>query len=212
MFAKRSYYLEIWFCNQYYIGGVNILEESQNRKFIKIVDLIQRGCNKNFLYRKINKAKLYEFFIGGKRFKIAIAEIEEGIWVIAFLSGIDLRLSAKINDRESRNKNRQLLYAFALNHIVAEEQSERFCYVYSSNKEMRAKLEKLEDKTTIVFQKFFVNPDAEIDFPDDLKENPYQHLGWYEDEQGLSVYPDFESAIKDAEKILSGDNTQQKDG
>ena len=112
MFAKYVNYSEIWFCNEYFISDVNILSESDNRRFVKEVDLMMGHYAKTFQFRKIRGAKLYRFNIGNKKFKIAIAEIEADIYLIAYLSGRDLRISAK-QPIISRKRKKCLLLNFA---------------------------------------------------------------------------------------------------
>ena len=120
MFARRVNYSEIWFCNEYFIADVNILAETPNRKFVKEIDLILSTYVKTFQYRNIKGAKLYEFNISNKKFKIAIAEIELGIYLIAYLSGRDLRISAEADNIDGRKRNKHLLYEFALKNYFDE--------------------------------------------------------------------------------------------
>ena len=109
MFARRVNYSEIWFCNEYFIADVNILAETPNRKFVKEINLILSGYVKTFQYRNVKGAKLYEFHISNKKFKIAIAEIESGIYLIAYLSGRDVRISVEANNIDGRKRNKDLL-------------------------------------------------------------------------------------------------------
>lgn len=202
MFARYVNYSEIWFCNEYYIADVNIMAESTNRKFLKEIDLILSRYIKTFEYRKIKGAKLYQFNINNNKFKIAIAEIELGIYVIAYLSGKDLRISAKVSNNDSRKKNKNMLYDFALKNYFDEDSSGKYVYKYSKNKDKRLKIEETTDSVKVYYEKFYLNPDAEIDFPENLKENPYSFLGWYEDNGKISIYKDFQTAINDCKGYL----------
>ena len=128
MFARRVNYSKIWFCNEYFIADVNILAETPNRKFVKELDLILSDYVKTFQYRNIKGAKLYEFNINNKKFKIAIAEIELGIYLIAYLSGRDLRISAEADNIDGRKRNKDLLYEFALKNYFDENNSGTCCW------------------------------------------------------------------------------------
>ena len=202
MFARRVNYSEIWFCNEYFIADVNILAETPNRKFVKEIDLILSTYGKTFQYRNIKGAKLYEFNISNKKFKIAIAEIELGIYLIAYLSGRDLRISAEADNIDGRKRNKDLLYEFALKNYFDENNSGTYIYQYSKNRDRRLKIEETIDAVKVDFEKFCLNPDATIDFPENLKENPYALLGWYEDDSTRSIYKDFQTAIQDCKNYL----------
>ena len=202
MFARRVNYSEIWFCNEYFIADVNILAETPNRKFVKGIDLILSTYGKTFQYRNIKGAKLYEFNISNKKFKIAIAEIELGIYLIAYLSDRDLRISAEADNIDGRKRNKDLLYEFALKNYFDENNSGTYIYQYSKNRDRRLKIEETIDAVKVDFEKFYLNPDATIDFPENLKENPYALLGWYEDDGTRSIYKDFQTAIQDCKNYL----------
>ena len=202
MFARCVNYSEIWFCNEYFIADVNILAETPNRKFVKEIDLILSTYVKTFQYRNIKGAKLYEFNISNKKFKIAIAEIELGIYLIAYLSGRDLRISAEADNIDGRKRNKDLLYEFALKNYFDENNSGTYIYQYSKNRDRRLKIEETIDAVKVDFEKFCLNPDATIDFPENLKENPYALLGWYEDDRTRSIYKDFQTAIQDCKNYL----------
>ena len=202
MFARRVNYSEIWFCNEYFIADVNILAETPNRKFVKEIDLILSTYVKTFQYRNIKGAKLYEFNISNKKFKIAIAEIELDIYLIAYLSGRDLRISAEADNIDGRKRNKDLLYEFALKNCFDENNSGTYIYQYSKNRDRRLKIEETIDAVKVDFEKFCLNPDATIDFPENLKENPYALLGWYEDDGTRSIYKDFQTAIQDCKNYL----------
>lgn len=202
MFARRVNYSEIWFCNEYFIADVNILAETPNRKFVKEIDLILSTYGKTFQYRNIKGAKLYEFNISNKKFKIAIAEIELGIYLIAYLSDRDLRISAEADNIDGRKRNKDLLYEFALKNYFDENNSGTYIYQYSKNRDRRLKIEETIDAVKVDFEKFCLNPDATIDFPKNLKENPYALLGWYEDDGTRSIYKDFQTAIQDCKNYL----------
>ena len=202
MFARRVNYSEIWFCNEYFIADVNILAETPNRKFVKEIDLILSTYVKTFQYRNIKGAKLYEFNISNKKFKIAIAEIELDIYLIAYLSGRDLRISAEADNIDGRKRNKDLLYEFALKNYFDENNSGTYIYQYSKNRDRRLKIEETIDAVKVDFEKFCLNPDATIDFPENLKENPYALLGWYEDDGTRSIYKDFQTAIQDCKNYL----------
>lgn len=202
MFARYVNYAEIWFCNEYFIADVNIMAESNSRSFIKEIDLILGQYNKTSPYRKIKGAKLYRFDIGNKKFKIAIAEMELGIYLIAYLSGRDVRISAKVSNNDSRKRNKDLLYDFALKNYIDEENSGAYIYQYSKNRDKRLKMEETIDAVKVDFEKFCLNPDATIDFPKNLKENPYAFLGWYEDDRNRSIYQDLQTAIQDCKNYL----------
>lgn len=202
MFARRVNYSEIWFCNEYFIADVNILAETPNRKFVKEIDLILSAYVKKFQYRNIKGAKLYEFNISNKKFKIAIAEIELGIYLIAYLSGRDLRISAEADNIDGRKRNKNLLYEFALKNYFDENNSGTYIYQYSKNRDRRLKIEETIDAVKVGFEKFCLNPDATIDFPENLKENPYALLGWYEDDGTRSIYKDFQTAIQNCKNYL----------
>ena len=202
MFARRVNYSEIWFCNEYFIADVNILDETPNRKFVKGIDLILSTYGKTFQYRNIKGAKLYEFNISNKKFKIAIAEIELGIYLIAYLSSRDLRISAEADNIDGRKRNKNLLYEFALKNYFDENNSGTYIYQYSKNRDRRLKIEETIDAVKVDFEKFYLNPDATIDFPENLKENPYALLEWYEDDGIRSIYKDFQTAIQDCKNYL----------
>ena len=202
MFARCVNCSEIWFCNEYFIADVNILAETPNRKFVKEIDLILSTYVKTFQYRNIKGAKLYEFNISNKKFKIAIAEIELGIYLIAYLSGRDLRISAEADNIDGRKRNKDLLYEFALKNYFDENNSGTYIYQYSKNRDRRLKIEETIDAVKVDFEKFCLNPDATIDFPENLKENPYALLGWYEDDRTRSIYKDFQTAIQDCKNYL----------
>jgi len=202
MFARRVNYSEIWFCNEYFIADVNILAETPNRKFVKEINLILSGYVKTFQYRNVKGAKLYEFHISNKKFKIAIAEIESGIYLIAYLSGRDVRISVEANNIDGRKRNKDLLYEFALKNYFDENNSGTYIYQYSKNRDRRLKIEETIDAVKVDFEKFCLNPDAEIDFPENLKENPYALLGWYEADRTRSIYKDFQTAIQDCKNYL----------
>jgi len=202
MFARHVNYSEIWFCSEYFIADINILAESTNRKFVKEIDLILSAYAKTFRYRNIKGAKLYQFEIRNKKFKIAIAEMELGIYLIAYLSGRDSRIAAEVNNNDSRQRNKHLLYNFALKNYCNEDDSGKFVYKYSKKRDKRLKIEETINSVKVYFETFHLNPDAEIDFPENLKENPYALLGWYENDGTIAIYKDFQTAIQDCKNYL----------
>ena len=83
-----------------------------------------------------------------------------------------------------------------------ENNSGTYIYQYSKNRDRRLKIEETIDAVKVGFEKFCLNPDATIDFPENLNENPYALLGWYEDDGTRSIYKDFQTAIQDCKNYL----------
>ena len=113
-----------------------------------------------------------------------------------------MRISAEADNIDGRKRNKDLLYEFALKNYFDENNSGTYIYQYSKNRDRRLKIEETIDAVKVDFEKFCLNPDATIDFPENLKENPYALLGWYEDDRTRSIYKDFQTAIQDCKNYL----------
>ena len=193
---RKTYFEEIWYCSEFYIGGINVLSAA-NRKFVKLVDINLSGYSQNHPYKYIKEAKLYKTSINHRTFKFAIAEIEKDIVIIAYLSRYSFIQSVEANNDASRRLNKESLYNLALTYTPKEQSDDDFVYIYSPNNSVRMRIAK--DKTCIKVQKqiFCLNPDATIYIPSDLRKNPYEFLGWYEnDDSGVSVYDSVDEALK----------------
>ena len=184
MFTKVAHFAEVWFCDRFYIGGVNILGDSPNKVFVKKV--------KFSLYKKSKiyyTADLYKFTINGHAFKIAITPKINNIRYIAYLSEHSFHTHVKANDRQSLNLNKDILTDFALKHFSSDKTNA----IYSKNLRYRCVIRPKNDMFAVVMQHFWLNPDATIDYPEDTL-GPYSYLGYYRDESGISYYADEISA------------------
>lgn len=194
---KKRYFCEIIFGEKYYIGGVDIFGESQNRKFLKNVDF-SLSCD--VPYKKIENADLFSFKINGKKFKLAIYTITEKLHIIAYFSFFGLSKSANANDEISRRKNKLILEEQAIEN-EKKKAAESDNIFYSDDFKRRIVISEKEGRIAALEQKITVNPDAEIDFPKDLN-NPYSYLAWYEDCDGVSFYETMREAIDDVKLKL----------
>lgn len=191
---KRTYYNEIWFCDRYYIGGTDILSD-ENRKFIKEIN-INLGDYTKKTYKYIKKAKLYLLSVNRKKFKVVIAEIAKNIYIIAYLTFVSFEKSVKANDDISRRKNSELLFNFAVKHARETSESDDVTYAYYKNNAVRYRIKSENGCVLVQKQAYSLNPDATIYIPNDLENNPYEYLGWYENIDGVSVYQNKEEALK----------------
>lgn len=192
---KRTYYNEIWFCDRYYIGGTDILSDG-NRKFIKEININLDDYTKKFPYKYIKKAKLYLLSVNRKKFKVVIAEITKSIYIIAYLTFVSFTKSVKANDDISRQRNSELLFNFAVKHALETSVYDNIKYVYNQNNAVRYRIKSENGCVLVQKQVYCLNPDATIDIPSDLENNPYEYLGWYENIDGVSVYQNKEEALK----------------
>lgn len=198
---RKTYFNILCYTNEYYIAGVNVLQESVHRKYIKEVDLSLSGYSKKFLYKYVNKAKLYIYKINGKKFKLAIAQMAKDVYLIAYLTAFNFVRCIAIDNEESRQKNIALIYAFALSHTKSEKEGNK--YIYSKDRKKRVEITtQNEGVIAINYQSFEFNPDADIDFPDDIINNPYEHLGWYVDNGANSIVDDEQTAEKEIANYL----------
>ena len=192
---KRAHYNEIWFCDRYYIGGTDILSDG-NRKFIKEININLYDYSKNFPHKYIKGAKLYSLSVNRKKFKVVIAEIAKNIYIIAYLTFVSFAKSVKADDDISRQKNSKLLFNFAVKHARETSKYDDVEYVYNQNNAVRYRIKSENGCVITQKQVYCMNPDATIAIPNDLENNPYEYLGWYENEDGVSVYQNKEEALK----------------
>ena len=115
IFNKKDYFSELWWCDEYYIAGINILDDV-NRTYIKKVDY---NLCANVNYRKIRGAKLYLIKTDKTKFKIAIARLNEETIVISYLSSRQFLKSHKDTNLclYTSKKNAELLKQYILNKI-----------------------------------------------------------------------------------------------
>ncbi|MCM1534261.1 MAG: hypothetical protein NC099_06385 [Corallococcus sp.] len=192
---RKTHFEEIWFCKEYYIGDVDIMSD-RNRQFIKSVDINLSDYAQNYPYKFLNDAKLYKTSINNRKFKFAIANLTRDVTVIAYLSYFSFMQAVKATDNTSRQRNKDNLRKLALEHAFTESSDDEI-YIYAKDKMTRIRIEKEKNYVKASKQKFLLYPDATSIIPSNLKENPYEFLGWYEDEDnGISVYSDLETALK----------------
>lgn len=192
---RRTHFSEIWFCKEFYIGGIDVLSDS-NRVFIRNIDINLSAYYAKFPYKYIKNAKMYLLTINRINFKIVIADLVNGARIISYITYRDFIKSVKANDDNSRRLNDRILRKFALDHVSKDEFSQEVFYIYSKDNSERYAVKTLSDCVTVQKQTFFVNPDATIDIPYDLVKSPYEFLGWYENADNVSVYGNIEDALK----------------
>lgn len=198
---KRTYFEEIWFCNEFYIGGIDVLSD-ESRIYIKDVQIMLSDYSNNFPYKRIDNARLYSLSVNGIKFKIAVAQLYENIRIIAYLSQRSFMKSIKANDEQSRNKNVAALRKFAL-QTARQAARDTDDYYYSKDNSTRIKIERRGDCFVAHKEKFFLNPDATINIPEDLLNEPYTYLGWYENDGSVSVYDSIEKALNGLDDDLT---------
>ena len=191
MINRKVYFAEVWFGDQYYIGGVDILAESPNKTFVKKVkfrlDVRPKRCY---------DADLYKFVINKRSFKVAITPPINNVRYIAFLTWMSFNASVEANDRKSRDLNREILLRTAVKHLSSFDGN---C-VYSDDLQNRCVIEEKGGNYAVTQQIFKLNPDATIDYSDD--NNPYQHIGWYENVGGTSYFDTEANAKQYAENQM----------
>ena len=69
-------------------------------------------------------------------------------------------------------------------------------YVYNQNNAVRYRIKSENGCVLAQKQVYCLNPDATIAILNNLENNPYEYLGWYENEDGVSVYQNKEEALK----------------
>lgn len=194
---KRTYFEEIWFCNEFYIGGIDVLSD-ENRIYIKDVQITLSGYTNNFPYKRIDNARLYSLSVNSIKFNIAVAQICKDIRIIAYLSQRSFMKSVKANDEQSRRINNNNLYKFAIRNIREKNDSSDTTYFYSKDNSVRFKISKTDSCVKMQKQIYCLNPDATIDISEDLINEPYKYLGWYEnDGNGVSIYDNIEKALNE---------------
>lgn len=192
---KRTYYNQIWFCNEYYIGGTDILSDC-NRKFVKEININLSDYAKDFPYKYITGAKLYSVRVNRINFGVVIAEIAKNINIIAYLTYGNFARAVKANNDISRQKNREMLLDFAVKQERKKPTGSDVSYIYADNNAVRYQIKNQKECIIVQKQTYFLNPDATIDIPCDLESDPYKYLGWYEYDDGVSVYRNIEELLK----------------
>lgn len=195
MLYKRIRYVEISFCDAFYLAGTNILQDSAARTYLKNKNLLLTDYGKAYPHLKIKNGKMYRLSFSGKKFRVCIAEPMPYIYLIGYPSRRDLQIRNVVQDAESEEKNRQALYRHALHILSSNGFEEEYMLIYSEDRSHRLKIKFDIGCIEAIRQRFVFNPDAQITLPD-FDSDPYRHLGWYEDE-GVSFYDDLDRAIKD---------------
>ena len=108
---KKVYFSEIIFTNEYYINGVNILDDN-NVEYLGNIDI---DLKVNLSFSKIDNAKLIK--IKDLNFEIVIAEVKDFKIVCYLKSNMFYKICNHPRHQESLYKNYNLLEEYVIDKI-----------------------------------------------------------------------------------------------
>ena len=203
MALKRMCYSYLCFGNEYYIAGVNILAESKNRTFVRNIPRLRTDiCN------DVTNVPFYKFSINNRKFKVAIKQLSSMVYLVSH-SNTSLNVSSHIQDAQSVQRNKQLLYDFALKYNKDEESDPKISYVYSDDRKKRLEIVENSDKVILERQILCLTTYGEHELPPNLETDPCEYLCHYEGTGGPSYYSDFQSAYNDGLLFINTEEDQQ---
>lgn len=161
---KTPYFTDICFQEKYFIDEVNIFNED-NRTFLKKVDLYLPD---QLMNKEIYGADLYKIKGTSIKFKVAIKELTEGTYLIAWLNSFSfVKLKLSMFQRESLIKNRNMLKEIAIESIKKNLGE----YIYSDDYMKRALITANEAKIECLV----LDDDFDLVLLESLRENFFHY-------------------------------------
>lgn len=198
----RPYYAELCFCNQYYIADIDVLNDNGCRQLVKIKNITLSFLDKSIPYRKVDNAQIFRIYVGAKNFCIALKQLAPSVYLIAYLTRRDFVVKTQVQNKSSRQRNADNLRKVVLHNIVSSDERANCSYVYSEDRLQRFEIRQCDNSVKVVHQRFELDADADIYFPQSLDTNFYTHLGAYENYSGVSVYNSMQQAYDNINKVI----------
>ena len=188
---KKVCFSEIVFTNEYYICGVNVLDENE----VEYVETIAIDLEVNLSFSKIDNAKVYR--IKESNIKIVISEIRD-FKIVSYLNNILFhKICSHPRHTESLHKNYSLLEELVIQKLRDLPNDELI--VYSPDYKTRAIISKDNKTIQLKYQRLEIEDEIAFYFYDDITSDNF----WtWEDLAGVSYFDSVENAKKEAQVYL----------
>ena len=194
---KKVYFSEIVFTNEYYIDGVNILDD-RNIEYLGNIDI---DLKVNLSFSKIDNAKLVK--IKDLNIDIVIAEVKD-IKIICYLkSNIFLKVATHPRNQESLYKNYNLLEEYVINKLKKLTDDN---IVYSPDYKTRGFISYDHGLISLKYQRLEIEDEVGFYFYEDVS---YDDFWSWEDLSGISYFDTLENAKKEATLYLQNYITER---
>ena len=190
---KKVYFSEIVFTNEYYIDGVNILDD-RNIEYLGNIDI---DLKVNLSFSKIDNAKLVK--IKDLNIDIVIAEVKDFKIICYLKSNILLKVANHPRNQESLYKNYNLLEEYVINKL------KKLTYdniVYSPDYKTRGFVSYENGLVSLKYQRLEIEDEEGFYFYEDVSSDDF----WsWEDLSGISYFDTLENAKKELDEITFSD-------
>ena len=183
---KKVYFSEIVFTNEYYIDGIDILN-NENVEYIESIDIDLRM---NLSFSKIDNAKVY--LIKALNIKIVIAEVRDFKIICYLKSNMFFKICNHPRHYESLIKNHYLLEEFAIDKIKKLREDNT---LYSPDCKTRAVISNDNGVISVQYQALETFDEIDFYFYEDISSDNF----WlWENLEGVSYFDSEEKARLEA--------------
>ena len=183
---KKVYFSEIVFTNEYYIDGVNILDD-RNIEYLGNIDI---DLKVNLSFSKIDNAQLVR--IKDLNIDIVIAEVKDFKIICYLKSNIFLKVANHPRNQESIHKNYNLLEEYVINKLKKLTDDN---IVYSPDYKTRGFVSYESGLVSLKYQSLEIEDEVGFYFYEDVSSDGF----WsWEDLSGISYFDTIENAKKEA--------------
>ena len=188
---KKVYFSEIIFTNEYYINGVNILDDN-NVEYLGNIDI---DLKVNLSFSKIDNAKLIK--IKDLNFEIVIAEVKDFKIVCYLKSNMFYKICNHPRHQESLYKNYNLLEEYVIDKMKNISSDN---IVYSPDCKTRGYISNENGIVSLKYQRLEIEDEEGFYFYENVNSDDF----WsWEDLSGISYFDTVESARKEASLYLA---------
>ena len=193
---KKVYFSEIVFTNEYYIDGVNILDD-RNIEYLGNIDI---DLKVNLSFSKIHNAKLVK--IKDLNIDIVIAKVKDFKIICYLKSNILLKVANHPRNQESLYKNYNLLEEYVINKLKKLTDDN---IVYSPDYKTRGFISYDHGLVSLRYQRLEIEEEG-LYFYEDVSSDDF----WsWEDLSGISYFDTLENAKKEATLYLQNYITER---
>lgn len=188
---KKVYFSEIVFTNEYYIDGVNILDD-RNIEYLGNIDI---DLKVNLSFSKIDNAKLVK--IKDLNIDIVIAEVKDFKIICYLKSNLFRRICNDPRHQLSVFNNYYLLEEYTISKIKKLSDDN---IVYSPDYKTRGYISNKNGLISLKYQRLEIEDEIGFYFNENVNSNNF----WsWEDLSGISYFDTIENAKKEAETYLA---------
>lgn len=194
---KKVYFSEIVFTNEYYIDGINILDDT-NIEYLGNIDI---DLKVNLSFSKIDNAKLVK--VKDLNIDIVIAEVKDFKIICYLKSNICLKVANHPRNQESLYKNYILLEEYVINKLKKLTDDN---IVYSPDYKTRGFVSYENGLVSLKYQRLEIEDEEGFFFYEDVNSDDF----WsWEDLSGISYFDTLENEKKEATLYLKNHITER---